>query len=132
LSTPAIRKASVRDLGENPRFRALLAAASNATGPALDALVQEILDMELLVALDGHGAPTALAVHRRLDLHAVEIEYLAVEPALRHSGVATALVRRVRDISGAMVVARTDEEALGFYLALRHPPGRRTSPRSPG
>lgn len=117
MSTPIIRSAAVRDLGDDPRFRALLTLASEATGPALDDLVRGIADLELLVAVDGHGTPAALAVYRRLDRHAVEIEYLAVDPGLRRSGVATALVHLVRDASAAMVVARTDTDAVGFYRA---------------
>lgn len=117
MSLPPIRRAFVRDLGDDPGFRALLTAASDATGPALDALVETIADLDLLVALDEHGTPVALAVSRRLDRHAVEIDYLAVAPELQHSGMATALVHRVREESAAMVVARTDQDAIGFYLA---------------
>ncbi|WP_411731621.1 GNAT family N-acetyltransferase [Paeniglutamicibacter sp.] len=117
MSTPPIRPAAVRNLGDDPRFRALLTLASDATGTALDALLERVADMGLLVAFDGHGAPVALAVYQRLDRHAVEIECLAVAPGQRHGGVATALVHRVREMSAAMVVARTDEDAIGFHRA---------------
>ena len=116
MTTPEITSASNAGFATNPAFRALLTEASDATGAELDALVAQIADMELLVVPGPHGDPQALAVYRRLDAYAVEVEYLAVAPALRRQGVARALVNRVQALEAAMVVARTDDDAIGFYL----------------
>lgn len=133
MNTPEITSARSAGFATNTAFRALLTAASDATGADLDALIDEIKDRELLVAVDEHGVPTALAAYRRLDRHSVEIEYLAVAPQQRRSGVATALVHRVREISAAMVVARTDEDAIGFYRAIGfHCTDTPPDPRRPG
>lgn len=115
MSTPEISSATSAGFATNPAFRALLTDASDATGEELDALLQGISSMELLVVLDPVGNPQALAVYHRLDTYAVEIEYLAVAPVLRRRGVAQALVNRVQELESAMVVARTDDDAIEFY-----------------
>jgi GrpB-like predicted nucleotidyltransferase (UPF0157 family)/GNAT superfamily N-acetyltransferase len=115
MSTPEITSTSGAGFATNPAFRALLTAASGATGADLDAVVEEIKDLELLVAPDAGGEPAALAAYLRIDGFAVEIEYLAVAPALQSQGLATALVRRIQADEAAMVVARTDDDAIGFY-----------------
>src|SRR5690606_21787776 len=92
MSTPETTGTSGAGFATNPAFRALLTAASGATGADLDALVGEIRDLELLLAPDAGGEPAALAAYRRIDGFAVEIEYLAVAPALQNQGLATALV----------------------------------------
>ena len=115
MTTPEIIGTSGAGFATNPAFRALLTDASDATGADLDALLGQIADMELLVVPGPQGDPQALAVYRRLDAYAVEIEYLAVAPAVRRQGVARALVNRVQALEAAMVVARTDDDAIGFY-----------------
>lgn len=118
MSTPRITSARNAGFAANPAFRALLAEASGATGADLDALLTGINDLELLVVPDAAGEPAALAAYRRIDAFAVELKYLAVAPALRRQGVATALVRRIRSEESAMVVARTDDDAVGFHRAV--------------
>lgn len=115
MSTPEITVARSAGFATNPAFRALLTDASDATGTELDALVNEIAGMELLLVTDCRGNPQALAVYERLDRYAVEIQYLAVAPELRRRGVARALVESVQEREPAMVVARTDDDAIGFY-----------------
>lgn len=115
MNTQDITAADSAGFATNPAFRSLLADAGNATGKALDALIEQLADMELLLLPDAHGKPLALAAYRRLDRHAVEIQYLAVAPTLRRGGVATALVERVRQLSAAMVVARAGADAIGFF-----------------
>ena len=110
-------RTSAAGFASNPAFRALLTDASDATGARLDALLREIAGMELLVVPGPQGDPQALAVYRRLDAYAVEVEYLAVAPSLRRRGTARALVHRVRELEAAMVVARTDDDAIDFYRA---------------
>ncbi|GAA1869913.1 hypothetical protein GCM10009715_16170 [Paeniglutamicibacter psychrophenolicus] len=117
MSTPEITRTSGAGFAMNPAFRALLTAASDATGARLDALAAQVADLELLVVPGPQGDPLALAAYRRIDGFAVEIEYLAVAPGLRHQGVATALVRRIRADEAAMVIARADDDAVGFYRA---------------
>jgi GrpB-like predicted nucleotidyltransferase (UPF0157 family)/GNAT superfamily N-acetyltransferase len=117
MSTPHISRARSAGFTTNPAFRALLTAASDATGADLEALLDEIKDRDLLVVLDSAGEPSALAVYRRINAFTVEIQYLAVAPQVRHHGVATALVRRIQENEAAMVLARTDDDAIGFYRA---------------
>lgn len=117
MNTPEITSASNAGFATNPAFRALLTEASDATGADLEALLRQIAGMKLLVVPGPRGDPLAIAVYRRLDACAVEIEYLAVNPSLRRTGVGQALVNRVRDLEAAMVVARTDADAIGFYRA---------------
>lgn len=117
MSRVLIHRASPEDLGANPGFRALLTSASDARGEALDALIAELNDLSLLVVRDAGSEPVGLALYRRLDDVAVELEYLAVHKGHRNTGMATALVHRIRDDALAMVVARTDEDAIGFYRA---------------
>lgn len=116
MTTPEITSTSGAGFTTNPAFRALLTDASDATGADLDDLIARIADMVLLVVPGPQGDPQALAVYRRLDAYAVEVEYLAVAPAQRRQGVARALVNRVQALEEAMVVARTDDDAIGFYL----------------
>lgn len=117
MSISVIARAQVRELGDDPSFRALLTAASDATSAALETLIAGIIGMGLLVVRDAAGKTGALAVYRRRDSFAVEIEYLAVASALRHQGLATALVQRIQAEESAMVIARTDDDAIGFYAA---------------
>lgn len=101
----------------NPAFRALLTEASDATGEVFETLLAEISTMNTLIHPGPHGDPLALAVYRRLDSFAVEIEYLAVASALRRRGIGLALVNKVQELEKAMIVARTDDDAIDFYLA---------------
>lgn len=118
MSPARVHRASPEDLGRDPGFRALLASASDASGGAFDELVSSVRGMDLLVVPGGRGGgPVALVLYRRLDGVAVEIEYLAVDRAHRHTGMATALVQRVQQDTASMVVARTDGDAIGFYRA---------------
>lgn len=105
------------EFSTNPAFRALLTEASDATGEALETLLNQINTMKVLIHPGPNGDPLALAVYRRLDPYAVEIEYLAVAASLRRQGVALALVHRVQELEEAMIVARTDDDAIEFYLA---------------
>lgn len=118
MSPAPVQRASPEDLGSNPGFRALLANASHTTCGALDALISSVLGMDMLVVPGGHGGePVALALYRRLDGVAVEIKCLAVDRSHRHLGMATALVQRIQQDTASMVVARTDDDAIGFYRA---------------
>ncbi|WP_220093975.1 GNAT family N-acetyltransferase [Arthrobacter sp. AQ5-05] len=132
MSTPRISSDRNAGFAANPAFRALLTAASDATGADLDALIEGIKDHQLLLVHDAAGEPAALAVYRRIDGFAVELEYLAVAPGLRHQGVAGALVRRIQADAAAMVVARTEDDAIGFYRAAGfHASASPADPRRP-
>ncbi|PQZ96228.1 hypothetical protein CQ018_02830 [Arthrobacter sp. MYb227] len=102
----------------NSAFRALLTEASDATGEALETLLSEISTMNVLLYPGPNGDPLALAVYHRLDSYAVEIEYLAVAAALRRRGVGLALVNKVQELEMAMIVARTDDDAIEFYRVV--------------
>ncbi|MDO5745372.1 MAG: GNAT family N-acetyltransferase, partial [Micrococcaceae bacterium] len=118
MSPAPVQRASPQDLGSSPGFRALLASASHTTGEALDALISSVRGMDMLVMPGGRGGgPMALALYRRLDGVAVEIEYLAVDRSHRHLGMATALVQQIQQDTASMVVARADDDAIGFYRA---------------
>ena len=96
MTTPEIIGTSGAGFATNPAFRALLTDASDATGADLDVLLEDATDMEWLIVPGPRDEPQALAAYRRLDAYAVEIEYLAVAPAIRRQGVARALVDRVQ------------------------------------
>ncbi len=118
MNPTPLRQGRPEEMAQDPGFRALLTSASDATGDALDTLIRGLGNMALLVVPDERGGgPVALALYRRLDCVAVQIEYLAVHQAHRHSGMATTLVHRVQADTGAMVVACTDDDAVGFYRA---------------
>ena len=117
MNPPRLVAARSAEFSTNPAFRALLTEASDATDESLDMVLAEISTMNVLIHPGSSGDPLALAVYRRLDSFAVEIEYLAVSAHLRRQGLGLALINRVRELEEAMIVARTDEDAIDFYLA---------------
>lgn len=114
-----MRHIQISEYRQDPAVRELLALAADPVDePALQELLDDCRQLQVLAAFGADGGPVALAAYRLGDEYSLCIEYLAVLGTHQRRGLASALVSRLQELHGRCIWATTDADAVDFYRAL--------------
>lgn len=110
---------NINEYREDHAVRQLLVlAADPSDDEALERLLDQCQELQVLACFDSHGSVSALAAYQHSDEYSVSLEYLAVLPENQRQGLARLLVRELSALHHKIVWATTDDDAIDFYRAL--------------